>query len=66
MEPELCAFLRSIGCHDAIQIMEQKKLDLTVISYMSVDDLMQILPKLGDRIVLKVFLDEEIKKKQES
>ncbi|KAL3876490.1 hypothetical protein ACJMK2_034333 [Sinanodonta woodiana] len=32
---------------------------------MSVDDLVQILPKLGDRIALKLFVDEEIKKKQE-
>ncbi|KAL3866620.1 hypothetical protein ACJMK2_043904 [Sinanodonta woodiana] len=33
---------------------------------MSVDDLVQILPKLGDRITLKLFVDEEFKKKQES
>ncbi|KAL3885449.1 hypothetical protein ACJMK2_025636 [Sinanodonta woodiana] len=46
--------------------MEEEKLDLTVISCMSVDDLVQILPKLGDRIALKLFVDEEIKKKQES
>ncbi|KAK3585981.1 hypothetical protein CHS0354_038536 [Potamilus streckersoni] len=42
------------------------RLDFTVINYTSVDGLVQILPKLGDRIALKVFVDEEIKKKQES
>ncbi|KAL3864146.1 hypothetical protein ACJMK2_005852 [Sinanodonta woodiana] len=56
MEQELRYFPRFIGCQYAIRIMEEEKLDLTVISCMSVDDMVQILPMLGDIIVLKSLL----------
>ncbi|XP_061191652.1 uncharacterized protein LOC133199847 [Saccostrea echinata] len=64
MEPELEEFLKQMINEITIEKMKEQKVTLSVLQKMSEKDITEFLPKVGDRVNLRIFLEQMKNKKK--